>query len=408
MKQSIFCFIILVSIFNCSCHSPAKIRVAELTENVSNDSVEVKLQLVSNAIAAPVELNVPADNTNRKFITDNSGKIWLLKNDSVSAKPFLVCNNGLGKQDMKSPLGSIFSVALHPQFSTNGKLYVCYAAPSAIHPKTGKLVVAEFTSGNINREVADAHSEYRVFELEGNNINNNGAQVAFGPDGYLYISIGDDQLDDSAYVYHGQDLNFFNGKLLRIDVSKKPYAIPADNPFVATKNARPEIWAYGFRKMWRFSFDASTHQLFGGDVGQEKEEEIDIVKRGCNYGWPLKEGDSSFLTMDTTNKSVFTPPIYAYTHKEGICIIGGSFYYGKQIPALNKKYVFADFNGNMFAMLQNEKGNWLRQPLKFFNKPRDPFLICGVNVDENKELYVMGLLQGKKGITGVIYKIVKI
>ncbi|MDN3657256.1 PQQ-dependent sugar dehydrogenase [Ferruginibacter paludis] len=408
MKQTIFCFILVSILFNCSCTSPAKSRVDKISAKAGNDSVEVKLQLVSNTIAAPVELNVLPDTSHRMLITDNSGKIWMLKNDSVLPEPFLVCNNKLGQRDKKSPLGSIFSIAIHPQFSSNGKLYVCYAATSLLHPATGKLVVSEFTSGGSSKDLANVQSEYRVFELEGENITHNGAQVAFGPDGYLYISIGDDQLGDSQYVYHGQDLNFFNGKLLRIDVNKKPYAIPADNPFATTKNAKPEIWAYGFRKMWRFCFDASTHQLFGADVGQEKEEEIDIVQKGCNYGWPLKEGDSSFLKMDSSNQSIFTPPIYAYTHKEGICVIGGRFYYGKQIPALDKKYVFADFNGNMFALVKNEKGNWVRQPLKISNRPKDPFLICGVNVDDNNELYVMGLLQTKAGVTGLVYKIVKI
>jgi glucose/arabinose dehydrogenase len=409
MKQTTFFLIAVVSIlFSSSCNGPAKNTSVDVAKSSGEDSIEVKLELVTSGLGIPVELKDAPDTTNRKFISDNSGKIWILKKDSLLPIPFFTSNNGLGKADEKSPVGAIFSVAFHPMFLTNHQFYVCYAAPSSDNPTTGKLVVSEFTASNLDKDLADAKSEYRVLEVEGRNINNNGAQVAFGPDGYLYISIGDDQLGDSLYVYHAQDLNFLNGKLLRIDVNKKPYAIPADNPFVAIKNARPEIWAYGFRKMWRFCFDSLSHQLFGADVGQEKEEEIDIVKKGSNYGWPAKEGDSSFLKLDSINESNFTAPIFAYTHKDGICIIGGNFYYGTKIPLLNKKYVFADFNGSMFAIAKSDTGTWLHQPLKILNKPTAPFLICGFNIDSNNEIYVMGLLNYSTGPKGVVYKVVKI
>ena len=194
--------------------------------------------------------------------------------------------------------------------------------------------------------------------------------------------------------------------MLRIDVNKKPYTIPADNPFVGIKNARPEIWAYGFRKLWRYSFDPATHQIIGGDVGENREEEVDIVKKGTNYGWPVKEGDSSFEKSDSNNKSSYTSPINTYNHKVGICIIGGSFYYGKEIPLLKNKYVFGDYNGSMFALMKNAQGTWIRQPLKILNKPADPFLICGCNVGKNNELFVMGFLTTKTGLKGAVYKIV--
>ena len=162
-----------------------------------------------------------------------------------------------------------------------------------------------------------------------------------------------------------------------------------------------------FAKVWRFCFDPTSKQLFGADVGQEKEEEIDIITKGANYGWPAMEGDSVYDKSAYAIKTAFTSPINTYTHKEGICIIGGSFYQGKNIPSLQNKYVFADFNGNMFSLLKNGKGDWIRQPLKIVNKPLDPFMICGCNTDENNELYVMGMLNTKNGTKGAIYKIIK-
>ena len=407
MKGLHFCFITLVSIiFLAACNNPGKKGLPGKNKMADTDSIGVKYELVTDAIKAPVELNLSPDNTHRMFITDNSGKVWILKNDSLLAKPFLNIYDKLGHQDKNSLVGTLFSVAFHPQFSTNNKFYVCYNAPTKIHTNTCKLVVSEFKVSKTNPDLADLASEHRVFELEGHNIQNNGAQIAFGPDSYLYISIGDDKAGDSTYKYHAQDLGFLHGKLLRIDVNKKPYTIPADNPFVGIKNARPEIWAYGFRKLWRYSFDPATHQIIGGDVGENREEEVDIVKKGTNYGWPVKEGDSSFEKSDSNNKSSYTSPINTYNHKVGICIIGGSFYYGKEIPLLKNKYVFGDYNGSMFALMKNAQGTWIRQPLKILNKPADPFLICGCNVGKNNELFVMGFLTTKTGLKGAVYKIV--
>jgi glucose/arabinose dehydrogenase len=390
-----------------ACQTTDSKKLAGSKKKSDTDSVAVKLELVTTAIETPVELNVSPDNTHRIFVTDNQGKVWILKNDSLLSTPFLNIKRKTGQQDKKPEAGAIFSVAFHPLFATNGKFFVAYSTPPTIQQKKYKLVISEFTASKSDNNFADPETEHLVIELEGNNIQNNGAQIAFGPDGFLYISIGDDKLGDSTYIYHAQDLNLLNGKLLRIDVNRHPYAIPADNPFVAMKNTRPEIWAYGFRKMWRFSFDPSSHQLFGADVGEKMEEEIDIVQKGANYGWPFKEGNSTFEKCDSNNKSTFISPINTYNRKEGICIIGGSFYYGKEVPLLKDKYVFADFGGSMFTLMKNATGTWIRQPLKIVNKPADPFLICGCNIDENNEIYVMGILNTKTGPKGAVYKIIK-
>jgi glucose/arabinose dehydrogenase len=391
-----------------ACNTTSGKKLGQKNTKSVADSINVKLELVSYAVGFPIELKDAPDSTHRIFITDNKGKIWILRNDSVLAKPFFNIYTKVGLQDKSSMVGTIFSFAFHPKFSTNGKFYVCYNAPTKVAGNTCKMVLSEFTSNKSNPDVADLSSEKRILEIEAKNSQDNGAEILFGPDGYLYISIGDNKGADHDYTFHGQDLSSLNGKLLRIDVSKLPYTIPADNPFVNTKNARPEIWAYGFRKLWRYSFDPVTHELFGGDVGEDKEEEIDIVEKGADYGWPIMEGDSIFARSNQENKTALTAPINTYSHKDGICVIGGGCYYGNEIPALKNKYVFADYNGSMFALLKNTAGTWVRQPLKIANKPKDALIICGCNINHNNDVFIMGVLNAKNSEKGFVYKIVKI
>ena len=407
MLRGYFCF--CTSLFLLlSCNTLSKKIVTEKRNTASVDSIKVKYQLVTNSPGIPIELNTPGNNDGKIFVTDNTGKIWILKNDSLGSKPFFNIYDKIGKQPNNSLIGLIYSVAFSPDFATNRKFYVCYNAPSKVHTANAKLVVSEFTASKTNPDVADMNSEHRVIEFKGRTVQENGSQMVFGPDGYLYISLGDDNAKDTTYQYHSQDLKYLNGKLLRIDVSKTPYAIPSDNPFVRVKNARPEIWAYGFRKLWRYSFDPVTHQIFGGDVGEDKEEEIDIVTKGSNYGWPVKEGDSSFKKNNSNSDTNFTSPIFEYNHKVGICVIGGDFYYGNEIPALKNKYVFADWKGGIFALSKNKDNKWESEPLKIMNKPAEDFFICGCCIDANNQIFVMGYLVGKGGEEGVIYKVEKV
>lgn len=407
MKGVYFSFIISI-VFLSSCNTLPKKSATEKKETIAADSIKVKFQLVTYSSGIPIELNMPANDDGKVFVTDNTGKIWILKNDSLESKPFFNIYDKIGKQPKNSLIGMIYSVAFSPEFSTNRKFYVCYNAPSKVHTKDAKLIVSEFTASKTNPDIADMNSEHPVIEFKGLTVQDNGGQIVFGPDGYLYISLGDENAGDTTYQYHAQDLKYLNGKLLRIDVSKTPYSIPADNPFAGVKNARPEIWATGFRKLWRFSFDPATHQIFGGDVGEDKEEEIDIVTKGSNYGWPIKEGDSSFEKSNSNSETAFTPPAFAYNHKVGICVIGGNFYYGNEIPLLKNKYVFADWKTGMFALSKNKDSVWKSQPLKIMNTPSEPFFICGCCVDANNQIFVLGYLTDKAGEKGVIYKIEKV
>ena len=398
---------ICVAFFIYSCNTTSNKHLPSKNEIASADSINVKLQLVTNVPQEPVELNMPDDNGGRSFITDIKGKIWIIKNDSLLTKPFLNLYEKIGKQEGSSVVGMVFSVAFHPKFSTNHTFYVCYNAPSKPHSDSSKLVVAEFHSDKSNPDLADLNSEHTVMEFKGATVQDNGAKIAFGPDGYLYISLGDDNANDSSYQYHAQDLHYFNGKMLRIDVNKTPYAIPPDNPFIHIKNAKPEIWAFGFRKLWHFSFDPYSGLLFGGDVGQEQEEEIDIVKKGSNYGWPVMEGDSVYQKNDQKNDLDFEAPVYTYTHKTGICVIGGNFYYGNEIPQLKNKYFFADWKDKLFALSKNKTGNWTRQSIHITNEPAGSFFICGCSEDLKGQLFVMGYLVNGADEKGVIYKVMK-
>lgn len=407
MKAMHFCFATLVSIMCLYACKQAKAKPIVQDRLAMIDSNGVKLQLITDAIPMPIGLSTVPDTSNRIFITDRDGKIWIMKNDSLLPKPFFDISATAEKKKKSAALGTINGIAFHPDFATNHKFYVCYNGATSIAANQTKMVVSEFTASNKNADIADAKTERRIFELEGKMMYTNGAEIAFGPDGYLYISIGDDALGDSTYIYHGQDLNYFNGKLLRIDVNKTPYGIPPDNPFIGMKNKKPEIWAYGFRKLWRFSFDPKSKELFGADVGENRVEEVDIVTKGANYGWPVMEGDSVFNKKLLVNKDTFTAPINVYTHKVGICAIGGSFYYGKNILFLKNKFVFGDFNGSLFSLTNTAKNQWTRQVVNILNKPADPFLICDLNTDKNNEMYVMGLLNTKAGSKGAVYKIVK-
>jgi glucose/arabinose dehydrogenase len=404
MKPLQLLYVIIVFTCISACNSADK-KIESEKKSLGTDTPAVKLQLFTNAIHFPVQMSVSPDNTHRLFFTDLGGKIWVWKNDSLQPKPFLDITNKLEQKDTAAELRGLFSMAFHPQFSTNKKFYVCYNAPTSIAANVCKLVVSEFTANAHDADIANVNSEHRVFELEGKSVEMLASQIAFGPDGFLYISVGDH--GDSAYKNVAQDMNVLSGKLLRINVDKIPYTIPADNPFVGVKNVRPEIWASGFRRLWRFSFDEKTNELIGGDVGEAKQEEVDIIEKGRNYGWPVKEGDSAHEIKAKSNTALYTEPITTYTHKTGICVIGGYFYYGNNIPVLKNKYVFADYNDELFTLSKNENGALTREQLKILNKPADPFLICGFDLDDNKEPYLLGLLKTKAGFKGVVYKIVE-
>ncbi len=401
-----FCFAVFTAIIAftfTACNNGKETNTT--AQDTANNAYSVKLAYVTGDVPFPVEMKASPDSTKRLFIAALGGKIFIYKDGHVLPTPFLDISHRLENKDSAPPIRGMYSMVFDPQFATNGKLYVSYNAPTKIDSNKCKLVISQFTVSRNNPDIADTNSERRVFELEGHNVFQDADEMTFGPDGYLYIGIGDN--GTPMRLREGQKLSSYLGKLLRIDVHTLPYKVPADNPFIHTKNAKPEIWAYGLRRFWRFVFDSTTHTLIGGDVGDKAEEEIDTITKGGNYGWPLLEGDSIKVNKDSLPAGVkFIAPVITYRRNDGICVIGGSYYHGTAIPFLQGKYVFADYNGNLFFLTQNAQGAWVKQQMNVKDKPKNPFIINSYSVGLDNEIYLIGVLNTDEGTKGAIYKMV--
>ena len=279
----------------------------------------------------------------RMFVLEQAGRVVVFdsREDSPRATVFLDIRH---KVDSSSSEMGLLGLALAPDFASSGKFYLDYTAGQ---PR--RTVIARYTASGASAPPA---SEEILLEIGQPFVNHNGGQLAFGPDGFLYIGMGD---GGSAYdpMGNGQNLGVLLGKILRLDVSKNgpsaPYAVPPDNPFVGQSGARPEVWAYGLRNPWRFSFDAPTGALWVADVGQNSWEEVDLVSRGGNYGWGVMEanhcarGDS----CDRTGKSL---PVVEYATGKNCSVTGGFIYRGPAIPALAGAYVYGDYcSGTVWA-----------------------------------------------------------
>jgi quinoprotein glucose dehydrogenase len=249
----------------------------------------------------------------------------------------------------------LLGMAFHPNYETNGQLIVYYTTKSAPHTS----VVSRFrVSDDPNQATRD--SEEEILRIKQPFWNHNGGTVIFGPDGYLYVALGDGGKANDPQN-NGQNLQSLLGSILRIDVDRKDenrnYGIPADNPFVGYEDrALPEIWAYGLRNVWRMAFDRDTNLLWAGDVGQDIWEEINIIHRGGNYGWNLREARHNFSPNATGLRADLIEPIFEYHHDIGKSITGGFVYRGSSIPALQGKYLYADYvSGKVWALSYDDQ-----------------------------------------------------
>ena len=237
----------------------------------------------------------------------------------------------------------LLSVALDPEFAANGYVYAYYS-PTA--PRGVTRLSRFATMGEGAAFAFDAASELVLFEARQPYSNHNGGTVLFGPDGMLYLGIGDGGAADDPHG-HGQNLGTHLSTIIRIDVrgasAEAPYAIPPDNPFLDREGALPEIWAYGLRNPWRMSFDRETGLLWAGDVGQRRMEEVSVVEAGGNYGWNVMEGSRCFLPETGCDRAGLALPAWEYDHDEGCSITGGYVYRGEAIPALRGWYLFSDY-----------------------------------------------------------------
>jgi Glucose/sorbosone dehydrogenases len=333
--------------------------------------------------------------SDRLFVGEQHGTIYSFENkpDAKSAKVFLDITDRVNYSDRQNEEGML-GLAFHPKFAENRLFYVYYIQ------KPGLItVVSQFEASKDDPLRADPATEKKILTLEQPFWNHNGGTICFGPDGYLYIALGDGGAANDPYE-NGQNLGSLLGKILRIDVDHpadgKAYGIPKDNPFVGKEGARPEIYAYGFRNPWRIAFDRKTGTLWCADVGQNLWEEIDIVEKGKNYGWNSLEGTHPFGTKKI-DESTTVLPIWEYDHQVGKSITGGSVYRGKALPELEGKYVYADYvSGRVWALnydaaakkvVANESIPTEKMPVLTFGEDGQGELYFGIVAANGKGIY---------------------
>jgi glucose/arabinose dehydrogenase len=345
------------------------------------------LQTVVTGLTRPVKMaTAPAEN-NRLYIVEQPGKIRVIENDKLLPEPAL---------DIKARVYSsanetgLLGLAFHPEYQINGRVFLNYTAGTSGNLHTN---ISEFRGKNGK---IDPNSEQVLLTFSQPFSNHNGGEVAFGPDGYLYISTGDGGSANDPQG-NGQNLSTLLGKILRIDVNgKRPYAIPQDNPRFKKQKARPEIYAYGLRNPWRFSFDQKNGDLWVGDVGQNAREEIDIIKKGGNYGWNITEGLLCFKPQNNCVQTGLEKPVFDYPRDQGISVTGGFVYRGKKLPDLVGTYIYGDFGTGYIWGLKTAKGKAVSNKLLIDSGKG----VSAFGEDANAELYVVDL-------DGGIYKVVE-
>ncbi len=367
----------------------------------------------------PVELQSPSDGTNRMFIVEQPGRIKVLPIDPASTSNDINIFLDINEQVLFSngQETGLLGLAFHPEFSNNGYFYVYYTTSSPVSGISVRMVLSRFSIDPNNSNMADPNSELVLFQFDKNqnNSNHNGGKIAFGPDGYLYISFGDGGGGNDPQG-NAQNINTVFGSICRIDVDingdnpieTNPdlpdgnYEIPVDNPFVGI-DGLDEIYAYGIRNTWKFSFDDQTGRLWGADVGQNAFEEINIIQKGKNYGWSRFEANSiansSVIISETTEF-----PVFFYDRSQGdVSISGGYVYRGSEItslePNINSKYIFGDYvSGKVWSLDYNPTTGEASSDLLFDLNGQ---YISSFGLDQNGEIYFSDY-----GSNALIYKLV--
>jgi len=306
---------------------------------------DVELDLIGAGLDRPVDIQAAGDGSGRIFVVEQSGAIKEFRPDDTTARTWFDINDRVVNPGGLGDEKGFLAMAFHPDFPNNGKFYVHY------NDTSGDTTVSEFST-NADGE-GDASTERVLMTVSQPAGNHNGGSIQFGPDGYLYIGLGDGGARDDAFD-NGQNPDSLLAKILRIDVDNgSPYAIPSDNPFVGG-NVVDEAFVWGIRNPWRFSFDRETGQMWIADVGQDQIEEIDIGIAGANYGWPNKEASECYLGNCDGD---FEDPVFEYGHQEGISISGGYVYRGCKMPDLHGNYFFSDFPYQPTSPLWSIKNN---------------------------------------------------
>ena len=426
-------FIILVaSIFLCSLSACGR----------SNTLPRVELQLIASGFTSPVELVSPHDGSSRLFVADQTGIIWVIADGKRLEKPLLDIRDRVVELNDFYDERGLLGLALHPDFAANGRLYVSYSAPlrEGLLPNEWDhtTYISEFNISDNDPDQADPTSERVLLAMDKPGYNYEAGHLAFGPDGFLYIATGDSVRDPASEVgAYAQDTFSHLGKILRIDVDisvdgtadpEEPYLIPTDNPFADGVGGLREVYAYGFRNPYRFSFDTAQDKsfdnsdsgetpLFVADVGQAVMEEVSLVEPGGNYGWPIREGTSCFNSqrwdqpLERCAAQGAVEPIISYAHEGDLsAVIGGIVYRGEAIPELQGGYIFGDWgrgNGHLFIAYPPK---WVMTELspEIPEDQSDLGQLLSIGQDANGELYILTKAPGTgaTGNSGMVYKIV--
>lgn len=401
------------------------------------------LKLMAEGLTAPLMLTEAPDASGNLFVLEQTGKIRIIKDGSLQEEPFLDITDKVIELRERYDERGLLGLAFHPNYASNGRFFVYYSAPlwpDAPDDWDHTNVVAEYRVSNDPMK-ADKASERIILHENHPYFNHNGGTLAFGPmDGYLYLSIGDGGNRDDQGMGHvpdwydrnvggnGQDIfQNLKGDILRIDVDgAQPYSIPASNPFVG-KDGLDEIYAYGFRNPYRFSFDmGGSHALYSQDAGQSLREEINLVVRGGNYGWNVKEGTLCFDASSPKNpyedcpnadpwgQLLLDPIIQFKTGEVGVVVVGGYVYRGNDMPQWNGRYFFGTWsanhqapNGLVFVAQPRANGLWGFEEVEFANTPTGDLnsYLLGFGQDADGEVYILTSdTSGPSGNTGKVYK----
>ncbi len=334
-------------------------------------------QLVVDGLDKPIGLTNAGDGSGRLFILEQDGRLRILQQGGLLVEPFLDITERVGRSGSEQGL---LGLAFHPQYAQNGLFYVNYT------DLNGDTVIARFQVDGQDANRAQAGSEQPVLQIPQPYANHNGGHLAFGPDGYLYIGMGDGGSAGDPQE-NGQSLDTLLGKILRIDVdSGEPYAIPADNPFAAG-GGRPEIWAYGLRNPWRFSFDRLTGDLYIADVGQNTWEEVNWLpagEGGANFGWNIFEASHPFRDGMPDGAQMMMP-VAEYNHNEGCSVTGGYAWRSTLLPAWQGVYLYGDYcTGFVWGLLRTQQGAWKNARLFEFSGT-----ISSFGEDEQGQVYLV-------------------
>lgn len=421
---------------------------------------DIGLKLVAEGFTAPMTVAAPDDGTGRLFIVDMPGTISILdSNGTLQKKPFLDVSNTTVKIITSYDERGLLGLAFHPDFKNNSRVFIYYSVPLRPGAPVGWNHTNRLSEFNVSRDDpnrADASSEKIIMDIDMPYLNHNGGQIYFGNDGYLYVPTGDGGRADDTGIGHtpgignAQDLTNPLGKILRIDVNNasggKPYGIPPDNPFLGNKTAMPEIYAYGFRNPATASIDPQSGRLFVGDGGQELFEEVDMVLKGGNYGWNIREGTHCFDPNHPKQPSLecrtsgyrdepLIGPIVELGHDIGQVVVGGLVYRGKAMPDFQGRYIFGDWssyspldngtlliatppagqNGNLTSDISAENITpsdmemWTTEVIRVTTNSngRINAYVRGFGEDASHELYVVTSDIGElTGTTGKVFKII--